>query len=412
MHRMLCFFLSAGLLAFAPAQWPAIPGGLAAEFAVEGTNERTKEEPETVRLAWEACWRSAGMPVKTGAAAGAGEAAGAEEETTAPQEEMPHEVPLEEAQEALRQAVGRMEQPPAVILPEGMEAQEAEITLLNAYYAVLAETPEYKYAYALETEVEGDRAFCTLSYMPYRTGVYPEAFAGREVGSLRELVEAAESNLHEEELLICITDPELQVDDMQRALQQAGGGYFLCELNKDATAIQFKPHGGLEREECLQKLKEAETLAKEVLAQCQREGQTQEELARDLYSYLTENVKYDFRYYSEPEAMPMDSTTAYGALHDGLAICGGYAHALQTLFALAGIPCYTVSGVSGGEAHMWNIALVDGEWLYYDATRDRGCKPEYFSVCGVTADELRNGIFSYSWEEERIEPLLEDPWRF
>ena len=89
------------------------------------------------------------MPVKTGAAAGAVEAAGAEEETTAPQEEMPHEVPLEEAQEALRQAVGRMEQPPAVILPEGMEAQEAEITLLNAYYAVLAETPEYKYAYAL-----------------------------------------------------------------------------------------------------------------------------------------------------------------------------------------------------------------------------------------------------------------------
>ena len=59
MHRMLCFFLSAGLLAFAPAQWPAIPGGLAAEFAVEGTDERTKEEPETVRLAWEACWRSA-----------------------------------------------------------------------------------------------------------------------------------------------------------------------------------------------------------------------------------------------------------------------------------------------------------------------------------------------------------------
>ena len=44
------------------------------------------------------------------------------------------------------------------------------------------------------------------------------------------------------------------------------------------------------------------------------------EKAEALYTYVTENVRYDQRYYADRDNMPYDSQTAYGALHDGLAI--------------------------------------------------------------------------------------------
>ena len=59
--------------------------------------------------------------------------------------------------------------------------------------------------------------------------------------------------------------------------------------------------------------------------------------AEALYAYLTEQVRYDFRYYSQPGEMPYSATTAYGALHDHLAICGGYAQAFQMLLQQAEI---------------------------------------------------------------------------
>lgn len=75
--------------------------------------------------------------------------------------------------------------------------------------------------------------------------------------------------------------------------------------------------------------------------------------AEALYAYLTEQVRYDFRYYSQPGEMPYSATTAYGALHDHLAICGGYAQAFQMLLQQAEIPCITVSGkMGGGEPHV------------------------------------------------------------
>ena len=66
--------------------------------------------------------------------------------------------------------------------------------------------------------------------------------------------------------------------------------------------------------------------------------------ARMLYAYLTERVKYDHRYYSDKASMPYHSQTAYGALQDNLAICGGYSHALKLLLEKSGIECFNVSG--------------------------------------------------------------------
>lgn len=132
---------------------------------------------------------------------------------------------------------------------------------------------------------------------------------------------------------------------------------------------------------------------------------TQAEQAEALYAWLTEQVTYDHRYYSAPAAMPYASTTAYGALHDHMAICGGYAQALQLLFRQAGIPCITVSGKMGGENHMWDFAQIDGQWRYFDATSDRGRADYGFLYFGVEGETLTRYTWDQSWAEALAERL-------
>ena len=53
---------------------------------------------------------------------------------------------------------------------------------------------------------------------------------------------------------------------------------------------------------------------------------------------------------------------------------------------------------------MWNIAFLDGEWLWFDATSDRGLSMEYgFKHFGPK--ELDST--QYRWEDDSLELLLE-----
>jgi len=123
---------------------------------------------------------------------------------------------------------------------------------------------------------------------------------------------------------------------------------------------------------------------------------TQPEKASAIYDYIVNNVAYDFRYYSDPSSMPFESTVAIGALKDGLAICGGYAQAFETLLNMSGIENYTVSGISKGEYHMWNYIVVDGIGYYCDPTADRGGMRNHFML---SAGDL-NALGDYSWNQE------------
>ena len=143
-------------------------------------------------------------------------------------------------------------------------------------------------------------------------------------------------------------------------------------------------------------------LAPDIVSRLVTEGMSDLEKAEALYSWVTANVEYDQRYYSDRNAMPYESQTAIGALRDGLAICGGYSNAVKLLFEKAGIPCFNVTGKYFGENHMWNIALLDGQWLWFDATADRGSTGEFgFLRFGLT--EL-DGT-KYAWDQEQVQWL-------
>ena len=282
----------------------------------------------------------------------------------------------EDIQDELCLAMAQLCQPRAMDI-SGLALEQPELDVTNLYYEILADRPELKYAYSIQVTVEGSLLNCSLSYMPYKTGEYPADFQGAEVRDLGQLISLADDNLGSGSVPLRITDPSLEPDEMNKALHQSGGGYFSCTLNQDATAIVFAPPLGMDAGDCLQALEEADKLADSLISQLISPDMGQEEKARALYSWLCSNVEYDQRYYSDRASMPYESQTALGALRDGTAICGGYSHALKLLFEKAGIPCFNVTGIYYGENHMWNIAQIDGRWLWFDATSDRGSDGQF-----------------------------------
>ena len=131
---------------------------------------------------------------------------------------------LEELREKLARAIAAAEQPPAFDVSALDGQEELPLTVKNLYYGILSGNRTYSYAYDLNAEVGADGLLrCTISYLPYRTGDYPEGFRGAEVGSLADLVQTAREGLSQESIPVRITDPGLAVDDMNRALQQVGG---------------------------------------------------------------------------------------------------------------------------------------------------------------------------------------------
>ena len=327
-----------------------------------------------------------------------------------PETGIPAVASLEELREELTRAIAAAEQPPAFEVSALDGQEELPLTVKNLYYGILSDNRTYSYAYDLSAELGADGLLrCTISYMPYRTGNYPEGFQGTEVDSLAGLVQAARNGLAQESIPIRITDSELVVDHMNKALQQVGGSYLLCRLSRDGTAITVTPQGGLTHQQALERLAELDALAEQIYQETVTPEMGQREQAEALYAYLTEHVRYDFRYYGAPGEMPYDSITAYGALHDGLAICGGYAQAFQLLLEQAGIPCVTVSGQLGAENHMWDLARIDGQWLYFDPTSDRGRAAYGFQCFGVEAGSLEGHTWDQAWAAALAECLFPTP---
>ena len=75
---------------------------------------------------------------------------------------------------------------------------------------------------------------------------------------------------------------------------------------------------------------------------------------------------------------------AYGALVNHLAVCQGYAEALQYLLRRVGIQSFVVTGYSQDQSHAWNQVQIDNEYYHTDLTwNDQG-------------DELYHAYFNMS----------------
>ena len=312
----------------------------------------------------------------------------------------------EDAEEILEQAYeGMISKLTFAFSGEELSLQDRSMLLQNASNQVLSRRPDLKYAYQLECTDGPDGTICSILYMPYKLG-YPDGIpeGAEEICCLADLAEVADEYLGQEEIPIVIRDANLLVDDMQRVLQQAGYGYVIYMLNSDATAIRAFS-GDFET---LEQSEEVKNLAHTVAEQILTEDMDDEEKLRAIYGYIVEHTSYDFRYYQAPDTLPLESRTAYGPLKNGTAICGGFSWAFHMLCQEAGIPCWNVTGVGAGEEHMWNCALMNGEYRYFDTTWDAGITDEeqwrYFAC---TEEEITQNHQWGQGQEELIHALTD-----
>ena len=123
---------------------------------------------------------------------------------------------------------------------------------------------------------------------------------------------------------------------------------------------------------------------------------TDREKLYQIYSWLLENVTYDFTF-----ELP-NTRSAYGALINGKSVCSGFAYAYKYIADLAGLEVLYVTGIlnSASEYHAWNMAKVDGKWYFIDATSGatnlrifRGC---YFLMSTSSRNySLDTDFFTY-----------------
>ncbi|MCD7782596.1 MAG: InlB B-repeat-containing protein, partial [Firmicutes bacterium] len=112
-----------------------------------------------------------------------------------------------------------------------------------------------------------------------------------------------------------------------------------------------------------------------------------------IYDYICENVTYDY------DGLNNDSDvlkyTAYGALIEGSAVCQGYSTLFYRMLMESGISSRVIAGVSYGDNHAWNIALLGGYYYNLDSTWDAGVSSyKYFLKCDANfSNHTRNSEY-------------------
>ncbi len=103
-----------------------------------------------------------------------------------------------------------------------------------------------------------------------------------------------------------------------------------------------------------------------------------EEKARAIFRWLTENIAYDYDNMNSAVPVPAESV-----LLQGKAICDGYSGAFELLGRLAGLEVVTIHGWAKGYEwtpgrrfekpnHAWNAVRIAGEWKLVDSTWGAG----------------------------------------
>lgn len=93
------------------------------------------------------------------------------------------------------------------------------------------------------------------------------------------------------------------------------------------------------------------------------------EKVKIIHDYIVNSTKYDRRYMNN-EKVPEESHTVYGVLHEGIALCGGYAKTMKYLLDAINIESMVIIGKAGSDNHAWNIVNIDGYYYHIDTTWD------------------------------------------
>lgn len=135
--------------------------------------------------------------------------------------------------------------------------------------------------------------------------------------------------------------------------------------------------------------------AQAVLNTALRNGMNDLEKETAIYSWIVNNVNYDWTHQDVMQKTPRESFTPYGGLVNRTSVCLGYATTFQLLMDLAGVECITVTGAAfnSQEDHGWNMVRLNGNWYCVDVTWDANYR-EYGTTRGRERDWIYFNITS------------------
>lgn len=97
-----------------------------------------------------------------------------------------------------------------------------------------------------------------------------------------------------------------------------------------------------------------------------RPGMSDWQKAKAIFQYVRRTCDYTWENWT-----PRRAGSAWGALVEGKAHCGGYSRAVKVLCDAVGLKCYYVhaNSESFNPTHRWNLVKIDGVWYVLD-TKD------------------------------------------
>lgn len=109
------------------------------------------------------------------------------------------------------------------------------------------------------------------------------------------------------------------------------------------------------------------------------------------YNIATKNAKNDSEVYNI-QLGNHSIGNAYGAIHNGDAVCNGYSQAFQLLCKCVGLDCIYIVGTYSGESHAWNAVRLSGSWYLSDITGDDTGNPysdrKYYYYFNLTTRQM------------------------
>ena len=115
---------------------------------------------------------------------------------------------------------------------------------------------------------------------------------------------------------------------------------------------------------------------------------------RVIHDYIINNTEYDTLKSENINDTTYRSNTAYGVLVEGHGICSGYSDAMKIFLDKLNIVNYKVSN----DQHIWNLVLLQGEWLHLDLTWDDPIsdknitRDNYFMITNKTLGLLNDKV--------------------
>lgn len=162
---------------------------------------------------------------------------------------------------------------------------------------------------------------------------------------------------------------------------------------------------------------EIDTRVNELIIELTNDNMDDEEKILTLHDYIIEHSKYDISV-NKNEDSGYSSSTAYGALFEGYAICNGYTD-LMAIFLneldiinikIATTPDEISYSTTG---HIWNAVYLNGEWLHLDLTWDDPVSEDgqdylFHSYFLITSDELheKDNTGDVVYEEHKFSKVV------